>query len=100
MAGMPCDNERFAAFSFVTRTQHNKNGGLYMTREQIERNFTYHPPKPGTPEIYSSIRSTAKAFAELIQDCCPDGRERDLAHAKLEETVMWANAAVARNVDG
>ena len=65
--------------------------------EQIERNFTYHAPKPGQPAKYMVIRDTAKGLAMLIHDNCPDSRERSIAMTKLEECVMWANASIARN---
>ena len=63
----------------------------------IEKNFTYHPPKEGQPQIYTEIRNTAKEFATLLDRVCPDGREKSLALTKLEECVMWANAGIARN---
>lgn len=65
--------------------------------EQIEKAFTYHPPKGGQPERYTALRDKAKEFAEMIDAQCPNSRERSVALTKLEETVMWANAAIARN---
>lgn len=64
---------------------------------QIENNFSYHAPKPGQPELYQEIREKAKEFAYLIDEKAPNSREKSLAMTKLEEAVMWANAAVARN---
>ena len=66
-------------------------------KPDIEKNFTYHAPKTGQPEKYTAIRDTAKEFAKLIDMACPDSREKSLAFTKLEEAVMWANAAIARN---
>lgn len=63
----------------------------------INNNFTYHAPKPGQPEKYTKIRETAKEFAILLDASCPDSREKSLAFTKLEESVMWANASIARN---
>ena len=63
----------------------------------IEKNFSYHPPKEGQPERYVRIRAQAKEFAATVATLCPDSRERSLAMTKLEECVMWANAAIARN---
>lgn len=63
----------------------------------IEKNFTYHAPKGEQPEMYAAIRAKAKEFAELVDLTCPDGREKSLAMTKLEESVMWANAAIARS---
>jgi hypothetical protein len=65
--------------------------------ERIENNFTYHSPNDKQQQIYQSIRSKAKELAYLIQDLVPESREKSLAMTKLEESVMWANAAVARN---
>lgn len=64
---------------------------------QIENNFTYHAPKAGQPERYTLIRDTAKQLALLLGEQCPSSRELSLALTKLEESVMWANAAIARN---
>lgn len=66
-----------------------------MDPKIIEKNFTYHQPKEGQPEKYQEIRSYAFGFALLINDLCPDGREKSLAMTKLQEAVMWANAAIA-----
>ena len=63
----------------------------------IEIRFTYHPPKEGQPEIYELLRGFAKACAYAFARYCPDSREKSLALTKLEEAVMWANAAIARN---
>lgn len=65
--------------------------------KQIENNFTYHPPKEGQPEKYAAIRDKAKELAYLIDDLCPDSREKSLALTNLETAIMWANAGIARN---
>ena len=63
----------------------------------IEKNFTYHAPKRDQENRYQCIRDTAKGFAVLLNNVCPDSREKSLAFTKLEEVVMWANASIARN---
>ena len=63
----------------------------------VENIFTYHPPQPGQQERYVLLRDQAKGLAKLIIGNCPDSRERSLALTKLEESIMWANAAIARN---
>ncbi|MGM1047615.1 MAG: DUF7681 family protein [Bacillota bacterium] len=65
--------------------------------EQIENNFKYHAPKPGQPEKYTAIRDKAKELAYLIDAEVPNSREKSLALTNLEQAIMWANAAVARN---
>ena len=63
----------------------------------LNNNFSYHAPKEGQPEKYERLRSTAKVFAGYVLKDCPESRERSLALTKIEEAVMWANAAIARN---
>lgn len=68
-----------------------------MEIDKLISAFTYHAPKRGQPEKYTVIRDTAKGLAMVINDNCPDSREKSLAITKLEECVMWANASIARN---
>lgn len=63
----------------------------------IEKNFTYHKLTEEQAVKCVNIRNTAKQFAFVIEACCLDSREKSLALTKLEEAVMWANAAIARN---
>ncbi|MBN2157883.1 MAG: hypothetical protein JW807_00705 [Spirochaetes bacterium] len=65
--------------------------------KKIMNNFTYHPPKGNQPERYEKIRSLAKEMAILVDLLCPDSREKSIALTKIEESCMWANAAIARN---
>ena len=65
--------------------------------EELEKRFSYHPPKGDQPERYVLIRDKAKEFAYQIASLCPQSREQSLAFTALEEAVMWANAAIARN---
>lgn len=68
-----------------------------MNREQIENNFSYHVPFGSQQERYELLRAKAKELATMINDMTPASREQSLAFTKLEEAVMWANAAIARN---
>lgn len=63
----------------------------------IERRFTYHPPKGDQAERYEKLRTAAREFAELICELTPKSREQSLALTNLEASVMYANAAIARN---
>lgn len=68
-----------------------------MANVQIENAFTYHAPKGDQAERYTEIRAKAKELAELIDTACPNSREKSLAFTNLEQSVMWANASIARN---
>lgn len=63
----------------------------------INNIFTYHPPKGDQIERYKDIQAAAREMARLYETVCPESRERSLAMTRLEESVMWANAAIARN---
>lgn len=64
--------------------------------DELEVRFTYHPPKGDQPARFQAIRDTAKALAVLIEESTPDSREQSLALTALDQTVMWAIAAIAR----
>lgn len=66
----------------------------------IENIFTYHAPSEVQQAKYVAIRQYAKTMAEIYLELCPDSRERSLALTKIEESVMWANASVARCENG
>lgn len=66
-------------------------------RERLENNFVYHAQKEGQPEKYEKIRKDAKYLAEVLMSLCPPSRELSLALTNLEQAVMWANSAIARN---
>lgn len=68
-----------------------------MAIPDLENRFTYHPPAPGQAETYQGLRAVALNYARTIDQQCPDSREKSLALTHLEECVMWANAAIARN---
>lgn len=70
------------------------------SEQQLEQNrkaFHYHAPKDGQPERYGRLRDMAGTLANAYITNCPPSRELSLALTKLEEAVMWSNAAIARN---
>lgn len=69
----------------------------YGPRSDLEKKFTYHPPKGDQIPRYTAIRDAAKELAYLVLENTPPSREQSLFLTKLEEAVMWANAAIARN---
>lgn len=67
-----------------------------MEKEDVEKRFTYHAPKGDQQTRYEAIRGHAKSFAMVLEAMVPESREKSLAITKLEEVMMWANAAIAR----
>ena len=68
-----------------------------VTNEELEKRFTYHPPKGDQVKRYEALRGGALEFASLIVTLTPYSREQSVALTLLDETVMMANAAIARN---
>lgn len=69
-----------------------------ITRDEILRNFTYHPPKDDIQKKkYEDLRRAYRDLAIMMWELTPTSREQSLAMTTLEESVMWANAAIARN---
>jgi len=68
-----------------------------MTREQIDNIFTYHAPFGTQAERYERIRATARLFAYVVNESCPESREKSIAFTQLQQSVQMANAAIAIN---
>jgi len=68
-----------------------------MNDPVLENNFTYHKPFGNQNERYESLRMLAKELAYVILEKTPKSREQSLALTNLEQSVFWANAAIARN---
>lgn len=64
---------------------------------KIDNNFSYHKPIGTQAERYELIRAKGKELAELLSAYCPESRELSLAYTNLEQSIMWANASIARN---
>jgi hypothetical protein len=66
--------------------------------EDLDHRFAYH--QPSTSNViasHSTVRNCCKDTASIIVQLCPPGRELALALTHLEEAMMWANAAIARD---
>jgi hypothetical protein len=68
-----------------------------LDRADVINRFTYHPATRDQAEKHDMIRSIGRGFALHLLENAPGCREQSLAITKIEEAVMWANAAIARN---
>lgn len=68
-----------------------------LTLAVINDRFEYHAPKDDQPARYALIRAKARELALVIAGNTPPSREQSLAHTHLDQVVMLANAAIARN---
>lgn len=65
--------------------------------DSIKNRFTYHPPHGDQASRYVALREKGMELANLICFLSVPSREQALAITKLEESIMWANAGIARN---
>lgn len=70
-----------------------------MDPEELETRFSSHPATPEQVEKYEALRVKAKEMARLMVELCPVSRESSLAFTHLEESLFWANAAIARRTE-
>lgn len=79
----------------------NQGADMYTPSERVTKQlastFRYHKPQGSQQQRYERLRDEAGKLAHLIACNVPESREQSLALTKLEEVVMFANAAIARN---
>jgi hypothetical protein len=68
-----------------------------LTPEDLVHRFAYHAPTGGKAKKHEAVRAACLEAALEIAVHCPNSRELSLAITKLEEAMMHANAAIARN---
>lgn len=70
-----------------------------LALELVRRRFDHHPPpNDETIDLHEWIRGKLGEFAYDLMEELPPCRERELAIRYLETAMMWANAAVAREI--
>jgi hypothetical protein len=65
--------------------------------KRVENDFCYHAPFGDQISRYADIRDGGKQLAKIIVEITPISREQSIALTLLEQAVMMANAAIARN---
>lgn len=86
-----------------TSTDMTSDGAAMATQlhDRVEWNLTNHAPENQTAiPRFEAVREVGKDFSHLIIALCPDGRDRSLALTHVEDAVMRAVAAIARDQDG
>lgn len=68
-----------------------------MDSNDLDNRFKYHKPDPTTAENHQQIRTACLYLADELNAALPEGREKSLAMTNLEQTMFWANAALARS---
>lgn len=65
--------------------------------EDIANRFDFHAATTEEKRnAHTSVRQSHRRLADDLNTRLPEGREKSLAITKLEESMFWANAAIAR----
>ena len=62
----------------------------------LDHNFKHHAPDADAITCHESVRAAAREMTVRVLSVAEPSRERSLALTKIEEAMMWANAAIAR----
>lgn len=72
-----------------------------MAPDDIAYRFAFHAALTQEKrDEHTSVRQRCRQLADFLNESVPEGREKSLAMIKLEEVMMWANAAIARDRTG
>lgn len=66
-------------------------------RERLDNDYQYHAPMGDQQERYILLRNEGKHLAIAIVQNTPVSREQSVALTLLDQLLMMANAAIARN---
>lgn len=70
-----------------------------MTPAEIENRFAFHAADTEEKQLaHGSARGLFRSLAMQINDILPEGREKAITFTHLEESMFWANAAIARHI--
>lgn len=68
-----------------------------MQPQDIANRFAFHAATTDEKrDAHTSVRQLHRQLADEMNDRLPEGREKSLVLTKLEESMFWANAALAR----
>lgn len=69
-----------------------------MDQKELDNRFMYHKPSNDfIADAHGTVREICSGVSGALNEILPDSREKSLAMTHLEETMMWANAAIARH---
>jgi hypothetical protein len=63
----------------------------------IDKPFAYHKPSPEGLDRINKLREAYSNLQKVIEDTCPNSRQKSVAVTELETSAMWAIKAVVFN---
>jgi hypothetical protein len=71
-----------------------------MDIDELANRFRFHPATTDDrARAHEWVRDNVGNLAAAMNGALPEGREKALVMTHLEEVMMWANAAIARQPD-
>ena len=67
---------------------------------ELEKRFKYHHSNTSLSQVYDDIGVLYYNFAKIIDEKCPDSREKSIAITELEFSYMMAIGSISRNDEG
>lgn len=68
-------------------------------KKELEIMFKYTAPNEMHRAKFEQINAKMLEFVELIDEVCPDSREKSLAFTKLDECRFYANGSIVRRCE-
>lgn len=67
-----------------------------MDSAELANRFAYHKPESSwVAGAHEKTRHVHSELAEVMNSMLPESREKSLCLTALQESMMWANAAIA-----
>lgn len=67
--------------------------------DEIKNRFGYHRATADSAPKHNHVRQLMESTANELDLMLPDGRDKSLAFTALQETMHWANSAIAMQND-
>lgn len=68
---------------------------MTVGKAELTNRFAYHPATADSAPKHSAVRDLHLALASELDELIPDGRDKSLALTALQESMHWANSAIA-----
>lgn len=66
-----------------------------MITPEHENDLRYHPPTPERAKLHEELRAACMAYVAVLDRIAPPSRHASLAYTCAEDSLHWANAALA-----
>lgn len=67
--------------------------------DELVNRFGYHRATEESAPKHAAVREICLYAADQLDELLPDGRDKSLAMTALQETMHWANSAIAMQND-